>query len=73
VEASSACDLFNVADLGATIFPIIFAAVVGRLMKFLALWRAEKEPALEYAVRFPEKAILEQINNTDDQLFANLL
>jgi hypothetical protein len=31
----------NAAKLGPTIFPIIFAAVVGRLMKFCALWRAE--------------------------------
>jgi hypothetical protein len=34
--------ILQAAKLGPTIFPIVFAAVVGRLMKTYALWRAER-------------------------------
>jgi hypothetical protein len=34
--------VIQAARLGPTVFPIVFAAVVGRLMKSLALWKAER-------------------------------
>lgn len=34
--------ILRTAKLGPTIFPIVFAAVVGRLMRTYALWRAER-------------------------------
>lgn len=34
--------IIQAAKLGPTVFPIVFAAVVGRLMKSLALWKVER-------------------------------
>lgn len=49
------------AKLGPTLFPIIFAAVVGRLMRVVALWRAERGAPL---------GILEQLNGSQNLLAA---
>lgn len=49
------------AKLGPTLFPIIFAAVVGRLMRTLALWKAERGAPL---------GILEQLNGSQNLLAA---
>lgn len=49
------------ARLGPTLFPIIFAAVVGRLMRTYALWRAERGASL---------GILEQLNGSQNLLAA---
>lgn len=49
------------AKLGPTLFPIIFAAVVGRLMRCYALWRAEHGTSL---------GILEQLNGSQNLLAA---
>lgn len=35
------------AKLAPTLFPVIFAALVGRLMRTYALWHAEREASLE--------------------------
>jgi hypothetical protein len=51
--------IVNAAKLGPTIFPIIFAAVVGRLMKSLALWRAEKGTNLGVSNPSSQKGRLE--------------
>lgn len=45
------------AKLGPTIFPIIFAAVIARLLKTYALWRAERGACL---------GILEQLNGSQN-------
>ncbi|KAK5946706.1 hypothetical protein PMZ80_000849 [Knufia obscura] len=49
------------AKLGPTLFPIVFAAIVGRLMKTYALWRAERGASL---------GILEQLNGSQNLLAA---
>lgn len=49
------------AKLGPTLFPIIFAAVVGRFMRCYALWRAECGSSL---------GILEQLNGSQNLLAA---
>jgi len=49
------------AKLGPSIFPILFAAVVGRLMRTLALWRAERGTSL---------GLLEQLNGSQNLLAA---
>lgn len=49
------------AKLGPTFFPVIFAAVVGRLMRTYALWRAERGASL---------GILEQLNGSQNLLGA---
>ena len=49
------------ARLGPTLFPIIFAAVVGRLMKVSALWKCERGSTL---------GILEQLHGSQNLLAA---
>ncbi|ERF73579.1 hypothetical protein EPUS_07513 [Endocarpon pusillum Z07020] len=49
------------AEFGPTLYPIIFAAVCGRLMRTYALWRAEKGEEL---------GILEQLNGSQNLLAA---
>jgi hypothetical protein len=49
------------AKLGPTLFPVIFAAIVGRLMRTYALWRAERGASL---------GILEQLNGSQNVLAA---
>jgi hypothetical protein len=34
--------VIQAAKIGPTVFPIVFAAVVSRLMKWFALWKAER-------------------------------
>lgn len=53
--------VYQAAKLGPTIFPIVFAAVVGRLMRTLALWRAERGTTL---------GLLEQLNGSQNLLAA---
>ncbi|KAJ9658901.1 hypothetical protein H2198_003471 [Neophaeococcomyces mojaviensis] len=49
------------AKLGPTLFPIIFAAIVGRLMRVFALWKCERGSTL---------GILEQLNGSQNLLAA---
>lgn len=61
VSSSRGQILEQAARLGPTLFPIIFAAVVGRLMRTYALWRAERGASL---------GILEQLNGSQNLLAA---
>jgi hypothetical protein len=46
-EASEFGNYFLEANrYGPTVFPIVFAAVIGRLMKAVALWRCENDASL---------------------------
>jgi len=61
VSSSRGQFIEQAAKLGPTLFPIIFAAVVGRLMRTCALWRAERGASL---------GILEQLNGSQNLLAA---
>ena len=51
----------KVAKLGPSVFPVIFAAICGRLMRTYALWRAERGATL---------GIIEQLNGSQNLLSA---
>lgn len=45
--------MIELGKYGATAFPLIFAAVVARLMKVIALWRSEKGARLGVRRLYP--------------------
>ena len=45
--------IINAAKLGPSIFPIVFAAIVGRLMRSAALWRGERGTNLGVSLKSP--------------------
>jgi hypothetical protein len=52
--------IVEATKLGPTVYPIIFAGLVGRLMKSMALWRAERGANLGVRVLICSKTLRSQ-------------